>query len=125
MCTATAPIGINHRLKDVADCREISSSRTVIVAAKYIPHKSLASYFFENRCRGDCPPNHAVTRSVRWALVGAGFAPAFKFKQRIVLVVERGLEARGYVLEADGPSSMLLPRGRRANRKISQKHHRP
>jgi hypothetical protein len=28
--------------------------------------------------------------------VAAGFQPAFKFQQRIVLVVERGLEARGY-----------------------------
>jgi len=30
--------------------------------------------------------------------VAAGFQPAFKFKQKFVLVVERGLEARGYLL---------------------------
>ena len=36
----------------------------------------------------------------RWTEhVAAGFQPAFKFKQKIVLVVERGLEARGYVLD--------------------------
>ena len=30
--------------------------------------------------------------------VGAGFMPAFKFKQTIVLVIERGHKARAYVL---------------------------
>ena len=30
--------------------------------------------------------------------VGAGFMPAFKFKQKIVLVIERGHKARAYVL---------------------------
>jgi hypothetical protein len=43
MWTATAPIGINQRLKDVPAAREISSSRTVIVAAEYIPHGDLPS----------------------------------------------------------------------------------
>ena len=30
--------------------------------------------------------------------VGAGFMPAFKFKQKIVLVIERGHKARAYVM---------------------------
>jgi hypothetical protein len=38
-----------------------------------------------------------LDRLLYWIeFVAAGFQPAFRFKQKIVLVVERGLEARGY-----------------------------
>ena len=40
-----------------------------------------------------------ILRGPGFHLVAAGFQPAFKFKQKIVLVVERGLEARAYAFD--------------------------
>ena len=48
-----------QRLKDVAEEFSISSSRTVIDAAKYIPHGNIPTYFFENRRHCACLCNHA------------------------------------------------------------------